>query len=223
MRSRRRSWSWVVTAAVAAVVAASCFGGAFFVEAALLPRPVRGTTAVLRAAIWFSGHRLVESSTEIRGHETHGRCASSWFPVPGRRRAPGTVFRRGDGFTLLVVPPHRVKAAGGSSSDRLVSPLVHLELGGCSQLLARSLEADARNGRVLGLRRESIGGAVVLALTVPIDATRLTLFLDPKNYRPVSLEAVTSRGFRGVSRIHFARLTTGVLRMLERGFSPARG
>ena len=218
----RRLRSWAVTVAATAAVTASCFGGAFLVQAALLPRPVRGTTAALRAATWFSGHRLVESSVRIGRYETHGRCANSWFHVPGRPPAPGTVFRRGDGFTLLVVPPHQVETAGGTSSDRALSPLVDLELGGCSQLLARSLEADARNGRILGLRRKSIRGSVALALTVPIDATRLTLYLDPQNYRAVSLVVVTSRDVRGVSRIHFARLTTSVLRMLERSL-PAAG
>lgn len=206
--------------AVAAAVGAACFGGTFILEAALIPRPPRGTDAALRAATWFNGHRLVVSSIRIGRTETHGRCARTWFHVPGRRPAPGTVFRRG-GFTLLVVPPHVVETAGGTSSGSALSPLVELELGGCSQLLARSLRAAVQNRRILGLRRERIRGSVVLALTVPIDASRLTLYLDAKNYRPVSLIAVTSRGSRGVSRIHFARLTTSVLRMLERDLPPA--
>ena len=221
MRSWRRSRSWAVTLAVAAAVAASCFGGAFFLQAALLLRPARGSAAALRAAMWFNRHRLVESSIQINRHKTRGRCANSWFHVPGRRPASGTVFRLADGFTLLVVPPHRVETAGGTGSDQAISPLVDLELGGCSQLLARFLQADAQNRRILGLRREISRGSVVLALTVPIDATRLTLYLDPKNYRPVSLVAVTSRGFRGMSQIHFARLTTSVLRILERSLPTA--
>jgi hypothetical protein len=221
MESQRRLRPWVVTVATAAAVAASCFGGAFFVQAALLLRPPRGTDPALRAASWFSGHRLVESSIHIGRSETHGRCAKSWFQVPGRRPAPGTVFRPGDGYTLLVVPPHVIETAG-TGNDQGLSPLVELELGGCSQLLARSLQDDALNERILGLRRERIRGSLVLALTVPIAATRLTLYLDPRNDRPLSLMTVTSRGFRGVSQIHFAPLTTRMLRVLERDI-PAAG
>jgi hypothetical protein len=178
-------------------------------------RPLRGTSAALDATAWFSRHRLVESTVQLGGRALRTRCAESRFHVGGRY-APGTVLRRADGFTLLVVPPHLVEMAGGTTVDRAASPVVDLELSGCSQLLARSLQADAQNRRILGFGREIVRGAAVLALTVPIDATRLTLYLDPRDYRPLALATITSRGVRGTSRIRFGRLTTIALRRIER-------
>ena len=213
--------SWTLTAAVAAAVAGSAFAVALLLQAAVLPRPPRGTAAALRAETWFEHHHLVESSIRFDHRITRGRCADAWFRARGRRPARGTILRLADGFTLLVVPPHRIETANGTTEDRAVSPLVALELGGCSKLLARFLQADAQNRRVLGLRRELRRGSLVLALTIPVDATRLTLYLAPKNYRPVALD-VTARGLRGRSEIRFTPLTTPVLRLIERDLPAAR-
>jgi hypothetical protein len=199
---------------VAAAVAAFTFAVALLLQAAVLPRSPRGTSAALHAETWFEHHRLVESSIRVDDRVTHGRCARTWFQRRGRRPAPGTLLRLADGFTLLVVPLHRIETASGTSNDRTISLLVDLELAGCSQLLGRFLRADAENRQVIGLVRKTIGGSLLLALTIPIDATQLTLYLEPRNYRPVSL-AVIARGLRGTSQIHFAPLTTPALRSIE--------
>jgi hypothetical protein len=191
----------------------------FLLQDALMPRPLRGTGAALRATTWFTHHRLVESSIQIDGRTTHARCAEGWFHLRGRPTASGSVLRLADGFTLLVVPPHSIEIVGGTRADRSVAPVVDLELGGCSKLFARSLQADAQNRRILGFRRETVRGTAVLALRVPIDATQVTLYLDPRDYRPLSLALVTTRGHRGTSRIHFGRLTTAVLRAIEGGLA----
>ena len=202
---------------LAAAVSSGVLALTFSIENAALPGPAASSLVALRAAEWLARHRLTDSIIWIADRPAIGaRCASAWFEGRGHRRDLGSLVRFSDGFTLLALAPHTLARGGGLAIDRSISPLVDLELAGCSRFLARRLEADAQRRGVLHLRRTiTPGGTVLWALRLPIDHTTLTLDLTARSYRPVALSVSTPR-IRGRSSFRFATLSTAALHSLLR-------
>jgi hypothetical protein len=208
---------------VAVVVAGVTLVGAYVLENQVLPRPARGSLVALRASAWLASHRLSESVIQIGGRRpVHSRCASAWFQAGHDERARGSLVLLADGFSVLAVPPHTLVTGGGTRRDRTVSSLVDLELAGCTHFLARRLEAAAQHGHILAFgRADSATGDVLWTLRLPIDGTRLTLYLKPHSDRLLALSVTTHR-YQGESHIRFAPLSAGLLATLERTVAAAK-
>jgi hypothetical protein len=215
MNSDRRFVALVTRPALVAVILGGLFAATFFLQETVLPRAARGANDALRMLTWFEHRHLVASSILIDGRHVHGLCADTWLPIRGRRKARGDLLRLDDGFTLFSSPGRRLVQVGGTRTDRALSPLVELELGGCPRLLSRYLESNAQHRRIFGMKRTFLRGVALVDVTIPIDASRLTLFAEARRYRLVSL-AVVARRVGGRSEIRFARMTASVLRALEK-------
>jgi hypothetical protein len=203
---RRALARFLVTLAVAAAIGAALFAAGASMQGVALRRPSPASLVAIRAASWLLDHRLVDSVFRIgAGPAVHGRCLQAWFGG-----ARGAVLHLDDGLVMLAVPPHRLESSGGTASERSLSPLVLLELGGCPRVLGRRLETLAQRREGL----ELIDGARP-ALRLALQGTRLTLRLEPKTHRPVGLD-VAGRRVRGSSTIRFVRLTPGLKRRLLR-------
>jgi hypothetical protein len=129
----------------------------------------------------------------------HGSCVQTWFD--GKR---GALLRLSDGFQLLAVLPHTLRATGGTHGERQLSPIVLLELGGCPRLIGHRLATLAQQRRGL----ELIGNQLRLTLK----GTRIVLDLEPSTRRPV---AISVEG-RGASAIRLRPLTPKALRLALR-------
>lgn len=201
---RVRGPGWV-TVGVAAAVVAAVLGTGFIVQRAALSPPSPATLAALRAATWLERYRLVDSSITLHGRVVHGRCLQDWVEVAGRRRR-GAVLRLDDGYVLLAVPPHTLSATGGSLQTQAVSPLVLMELAGCSRVLARRMQTLAQEQRGLTYVHGRLGFA--------LKGTRVTLTLEGGTGRPLAIASIAST-VRGESRLGFTPVTTRLLQRLS--------
>jgi hypothetical protein len=185
----------VTTAACAALL-----GAGFAVQHVALREPAPESRVALKASQWLQRYRLVESSVQLNGKPVlHGSCVQTWFD--GKR---GALLRLSDGFQLLAVLPHTLRATGGTHGERQLSPLVLLELGGCPRLIGHRLATLAQQRRGL----ELIGNQLRLTLK----GTRIVLDLEPSTRRPV---AISVEG-RGASAIRLRPLTPKALRLALR-------
>jgi hypothetical protein len=123
----------------------------------------------------------------------------TWFD--GRR---GVLLRLSDGFRLLAVPPHTLRASGGTHGEQQLSPLVLLELGGCPRMLGHRLATLAQQRRGLELSGDE--------LRLALKGTRIVLALEPRSRRPVGINVVG----RGTSTIRLRPLTPAALRLALR-------
>jgi hypothetical protein len=196
-----------VTLGVAGALVAAVLGAGWLLQRVALPSPTPAALAATRAATWFQRYRLVDSTFSIDGGPVvQGQCLQDWFPSGGRR-SRGAALQLDDGFVLLAVQPHTLVSRGGSAAERSLSPLVLMELGGCPHVLARRLDTVAQQHRGVTLANG--------ALTFDLEATRVTLTLEPGTGQPLALRVV-ARGTHGVSRIRFATVTTQVRHLMTR-------
>jgi hypothetical protein len=190
---------------VAGAVVVVVLAGGFVLQRVALPQRPAASDAALRAAAWFERYRLVDSTFTFGGRTVHGQCLQDWFQRAGRRRR-GAVLRLDDGFVLLAVPPHTLVSSGGSAAERAASPLVLLELGGCPRVLARRVQTLAQQRRDMTLADGN--------LAFPLDATRVTLSLEPSSGRPTGVRVI-SRGTAATSQIRFQRVTMRIRHQLS--------
>ncbi len=194
-----------VTLATTSVVVAAVLGTGFLVQRVALRAPAPGALAALRAATWLERYRLVDSTIRLDGGRVlHGRCLQDWVVAAGRRRR-GAVLRLDDGYVLLAAPPHTLAASGGAPATRSMSPLVLMELAGCSRVLARRLQTLAQERHGLTLAHGRIG--------FTLKGTRVTLTLAPGTGRPVAVALVAATQ-RGVSELRFTTVTTRLRQLL---------
>jgi hypothetical protein len=190
-----------VTLGTAASVVAVVVGTGFLVQRTALRSPSPATIAAVRAGVWLERYRLVDSTITLDGGRVvHGRCLQDWVVAAGRRRR-GAILRLDDGYVLLAAPPHTLSATGGSAETQATSPLVLMELAGCPRVLARRVQTLAQERRGLTYAHDRLG--------FTLKGTHVTLELAPHTGAPVGVELVAATE-RGVSRIRFAPLTTGL-------------
>jgi hypothetical protein len=125
--------------------------------------------------------------------------------VAAGRRRRGAVLRLDDGYVLLAAPPHTLAASGGAPATRSMSPLVLMELAGCSRVLARRLQTLAQERHGLTLAHGRLG--------FTLKGTRVTLTLAPGTGRPVAVALVAATQ-RGVSELRFTTVTTRLRQLL---------
>jgi hypothetical protein len=200
-----------VTLAVAAATVASLIGAGVLVQRVALPEPSPARKVALRAAIWLLRYRLVDSVFQIgSAHPVHGHCLQTWVIRDGQSHR-ATALRLNDGYMLNAIQRHTLESSGATANEQALSPLVLLELGGCPRLLAARLATLAQ-----GLERVTVtSGAHQSAVRFNLKSTRLTLYLDPRTYRPLALDVVTHT-IRGSSKIRFVRLTPELLKRVLR-------
>jgi hypothetical protein len=209
---RRVSRSGIaVTVAVATATVGGLTGAGVLVQRVALREPGPARQVALRAAVWLQRYRLVDSVFQIGSAQpVHGRCVQTWVVRDGQRHR-ATALRLDDGYMLNAIQPHTLESSGATANEQAHSPLVLLELGGCPRPLAARLATLAQ-----GLARVTVtSGAHQTAVRFNLKNTRLTLYLDPRTYRPLALDVATHT-IRGSSKIHFVRLTPELLKRILR-------
>jgi hypothetical protein len=190
----------LVAVAVTCAACAALLGAGLGVQHVALREPAPESRVALKAAQWLQRYRLVESSVRLNGVPAlRGRCVQTWFH--GRR---GVLLRLSDGFQLLAVPPHTLRARDGKHGEQQLSPLVLLELGGCPRMLGHRLSTLAQQRRGLELSGNE--------LRLGLKGTRIVLALEPGTRRPIGISVVG----RGSSTIRLRPLTPAALRLALR-------
>jgi hypothetical protein len=190
----------LVAVAVTCAACAALLGAGLGVQHVALREPAPESRVALKAAQWLQRYRLVESSVRLNGVPAlRGRCVQTWFD--GRR---GVLLRLSDGFQLLAVPPHTLRARDGKHGEQQLSPLVLLELGGCPRMLGHRLATLAQQRRGLELSGNE--------LRLGLKGTRIVLALEPGTRRPIGISVVG----RGSSTIRLRPLTPAALRLALR-------
>jgi hypothetical protein len=190
----------LVAVAVTCAACAALLGAGLGVQHVALREPAPESRVALKAAQWLQRYRLVESSVRLNGVPAlRGRCVQTWFD--GRR---GVLLRLSDGFQLLAVPPHTLRARDGRHGEQQLSPLVLLELGGCPRMLGHRLATLAQQRRGLELSGNE--------LRLGLKGTRIVLALEPGTRRPIGISVVG----RGSSTIRLRPLTPAALRLALR-------
>jgi hypothetical protein len=191
------------TAAIAAAVVAAIVAGGWAVQALGLPKPAPGDVAAVAAARWLGRYRLAGSAFRLDGRSVRGQCFHGWFDSPSGRDVRGTLLELSDGTIVRDVPPHDLHAV----HMRRLSPLVSLELAGCTDVLAPRV-ADFALTNTIRIRDAQFAGHRALALRLH----RLTIFVAPKTFAPLGIQLAGLR-----SKIWLRRVTQAVLRAVETG------
>ena len=205
----------LVTCGTACAVVGSVLGLAWGAQAAGLEKPTPGERVAARSVAWLLRYRLVESALRVNGgRPVHGSCLQGWIGKRGHLRR-GTVLALDNGLTLVHTQAS-IRVLGATTREPGTLPLVQLELGGCSRVLAPRSGAALQSGRPLRLLNRRVDGRPALAFTVHEGRTRMTVFVQRRTYRPLAVEARSSR-FHGHSRIRLTRLTPRKLRTILAG------
>jgi hypothetical protein len=190
----------LLTIAVACVVAASAMTAGWGLQAAILPPPARSARVAASAVSWLLRSGLVESAFRIgRGPLVRSDCLQGWPTVTrSRSQSQAAVLVLSSGGTLVYMRPGlRVFGAGGDEPSPL--PLVQLELGGCANIVAPRIAGVVQTSR-LRVERSFAAGHPALAIVVPTHATRLTVYVTPRTFKPFAIR-VDSPRYSGRGRI----------------------
>jgi hypothetical protein len=205
----------LVTCGTACAVIGSVLGIAWGAQAAGLEKPTRGERVAARSVAWLLRYRLVESTLHVNGSRAvNGSCLQGWIGKRGHLRR-GTVLALDNGLTIVHAQPP-IRVLGATRREPATLPLVQLELGGCPRVLAPRIGAALQSGTPLRVVNRSVGGRPALAFTVHEGRTTMTVFLQDGTYRPVAVEARSSR-FHGRSRIRLVRATPRRLQAVLQG------
>jgi hypothetical protein len=207
---------------VALCVCGAALGAGWAIQIGVLPRAARTERVAASVAGWFLRHRVVESSFQIDGRRESGLCLHSWFARPDGVLARGALLVLGDGSRILdngagarITKPPKVKP--------WPSPIVLLDLGGCSGIVGNRLAADAVDETVTVTRAYAAGRpALVLHVPTeqkpldgkPVPRVRLTIYVSARTYRPLAL-AASLGALRGVARILAIKANAAVLERFE--------
>jgi hypothetical protein len=219
--------SIAVTVAVALSAAGAALAGGFAVQAAVLPHAARGDRVAADAAAWLLRYRVTAASLAVVGSQrASSYCLHTWLPRPDGRLARSTLLLLASGVRI-VQNDGPIRVDGSRAPEPAHLPMLQFELAGCSAVLGTRAATAAVAGGVR-VTRAFASGRPALALHLPtlrhpsgrygIVRDRVTLYVDPRTYRPVAVAASLGR-LRGISRIRLTRATPGLLRRLESSLS----